>query len=195
MFNSLYGIITDLGTNTIYLRTGDIEWEIHASSNTVTQYLREKEQIRVYTFLYHREDQLVLYGFYSKEERSVFLDLLSVNGIGPKQAVRVLSGIGIEEFIAYLREGNVNALSQIPGLGKKTAQKIILSLQGKLHLEEEDDTSQDEDIVNALVDMGFEKRSVKKAVDEIRREIGPRSTLGDEQEKELFKEALLRLSR
>lgn len=195
MFNSLFGTITDLETNTIYLRSGDIEWDIHVTANSVAEFAKEKGVTRVYTFLYHREDQLVLYGFYSKEERSVFLNLLSVNGIGPKQAIRVLSGIGTDEFITLLKEGNVNALSQIPGLGKKTAQKIVLSLQGKLSLESEGDTSQDEDIINALVEMGFEKRMVKKAVDEIRREIGSESPAGDNFEQELFKEAILRLSR
>jgi holliday junction DNA helicase RuvA len=86
-------------------------------------------EIRLETFLYVREDALILYGFRNAEERELFLHLLSVSGIGPKLALTILSGIKINDFYQYVSKGDEVSLTRVKGLGKKTAQRLILDLK------------------------------------------------------------------
>jgi holliday junction DNA helicase RuvA len=193
MFNSITGKITEKKENSVCLLTGGIEWDI-IISRTAYNHLPEKEnECRIFVYLHHREDKLALYGFHTDRERQVFLNLLKVEGIGPSLGIKILSGISPVQFIKALETQDVDILSGIPGLGKKTAQKIILKLAGKLSLEE-DGNKVHGDIVKALTGMGFDARVARKAVNAAASGID-RSTLGeDEYEKKLLKAALTKLS-
>jgi Holliday junction DNA helicase RuvA subunit len=122
-------------------------------------------EARVYLYLHHRDDQMKLYGFAQTSERVLFLELLKVDGIGPRQALRILSSTPPEMFLPILDAGDVEALSRTPGIGKKTAQKIVLTLRGKLRLEEHEASSSSDELVAALVEMGFERKQAVEAVD------------------------------
>ena len=93
MFNSISGRITAKLPNTLYIENNGIEWDLMVSSLALDSFGLVGDTARVYVWLYHREDQMRLYGFPSPEERDIFLELTKVDGIGPKQAVRILSSI------------------------------------------------------------------------------------------------------
>jgi len=196
MINSLHGTLTYKGLNEICLESGSIEWSITVSERTARDLPGPGNQVRVYTFLHHREDQMILFGFARVEERYLFHDLLRVSGIGPKQAVRILSGMSVEEIIKCLDADDVDALSRVPGLGKKTAQKIILTLRGRLTAQkgEDEEPAAFSEIVTALADMGFDRQNASKTVAALANEISESTEATEDQEKEIFRRAIVALS-
>ncbi len=204
MINSLTGRISGHSESTLLLQTeAGVEWALMVPASTLQQIGNAEgadEEVRLFTYLHHREDQMSLFAFASEAERSVFLDLLKVGGIGPKQALRILSGMSVESFVKCLDAEDIDNLSRIPGLGRKTAQKILLTLRGKLSLQTEskqEQTGGHDDIVQALVDMGFDRRrstaAVKKAAAEVAQSPESKSDPGSE-EREIFKKAIVTLS-
>jgi Holliday junction DNA helicase RuvA len=125
MFNSISGTITHKGSSVIFLENNGIEWEITASSKTIDQLPSPGNNIRVLTFLYHREDILSLFGFYEEKERHLFYELIRINGIGPKQAVKILSGISADDFISALDAENLTVLSGLPELARKLRRRLF----------------------------------------------------------------------
>ena len=171
MYNSLTGKITEKGISHLCLLIGGVEWLIHVSLNSLDS-CNIGEEKRIYTYLQHKEDGMTLFGFTSKDERVLFLDLIKVNGVGAKAAQKILSGIKPSELIRCLDDEDVDRLTKVPGLGKKTAQKIILALKGKLKLEdnivkESSRDSVDKEILDSLVAMGFDKNKAKKVLVDI----------------------------
>jgi Holliday junction DNA helicase RuvA len=194
MFNSISGEITYKDEARLFLSAGAVEWEIHISRSSSDDLPEEGQKTKVYVYLYHRDDQVRLYGFSQSLERDVFLDLLKVEGVGPRQALRILSGVEVERFIDALEGEDLELLSTIPGVGRKTAQKIMLKLKGRLKVSTPAGISLEEDIVNALVGMGFDRRSAKSAVSAAGRSLRERELGREELERELFKSALSQLA-
>jgi len=190
LFNSLSGKISSKKGETICLSTGAIEWELFVSNKSMEKFPETGKETRVFTYLHHKEDQLKLFGFYSESERSLFLDLIKVDGVGPKLALKILSGIEVNDFVEAVDNSDVSALSSIPGLGGKTAQKIILKLKGKIGFEEKPWDPVIADIINALSGMGFDKNKSKEAVKKAVKAIEPEKLSRGELEKELFKRAI-----
>ncbi len=132
-----------------------------------------------------------LYGFSDQAERALFLDLQKVDGVGPRGALKMLSGMDREQFAQALDADDVDALSTVPGVGKKTAQKIILTLKGKLTpTGEGPGRSVEDDITTALVGMGFDRRTARAAVLTALKALSAASLKGEELERELFKRSL-----
>lgn len=194
VFNSITGRITEKRENALFLETNGLEWDIAVPSSSLAALPVVGESARVFTYLYHREDQMRLFGFATSAERSVFFDLLKVDGVGPKQALKVLSGLPFDLLLRSLDSGDVEALSRMPGLGTKTAQKIVLALRGKLSFRSEGESSEFEDIVAALVEMGFDRRQASDAVQASVAEIGATANPAPEIEKELLRLSIMRLS-
>ena len=196
MINSLHGTVSWKSSSEVFIENNGVEWSVTISERTSRDLPTVGEKTRILTYLHHREDQMTLYGFAHAEERLLFHDLLRVSGIGPKQAVRILSGMGVDQFAKNLDADDVDGLSRIPGLGKKTAQKIILTLRGRLTLIQSDDDKPTPfaEIVTALVDMGFDRPSASKAVQRCAQEIGEGTGGIEEQEKEIFRRAIVSLS-
>lgn len=194
MVNSISGKITYKDDTRVFLQTGPVELDIQISRNTSDDLPEPGSSVRIFVYLYHRDDQLKLFGFSEAAERDIFLDLLKVEGVGPRQAVKILSGIEVQRFIAALENEDLVLLSSIPGLGKKTAQKIILKLKGRLTLAAPSGISIEEDLTAALVGMGFDRRSAKTAVNGAVRSLRDNEMSGEELERELFKIALAELS-
>lgn len=204
MFNSISGEITGHEFPFVYLSTNGIEWSIEVSAATFQSVLAAESGVihRLYTYLYSREDVLKLYGFWSIPERRAFLELVSVSGIGPRQALKVLSGTTPEELARSLEEEDVTMLTRIPGLGKKTAQRLILQLKGHLVTigSEGSETphsapSLRKELVEALSEMGYDAKAAATAIDEAAKdlELDPLH-LDPVREQELFRSAIVRLS-
>ena len=175
--------------------SGDIEWEIAMPVNDIHS-LALKNECRILTWLYHREDQMKLFGFMNEKRRQTFLELLKVEGIGPKGAVKIMSGISQDDLEKALEAGDLTRLEAVPGLGKKTAQKMLLSLKGKLvqASDKQAITSPYNDLVEALTDMGYDRRSAAEALAKAEAS-GIGAGLPDaEKEKLLFKEAIVYLA-
>jgi holliday junction DNA helicase RuvA len=195
MYNSIIGTFSGRTASSLYLLNNDIEWSLSASENTIRNAAAEKEKQKIFTYLHHREDTMVLYGFINVRERQIFLELIRVSGIGPKQALRMLSGIGTEELVTALDDGNTDRLSMLPGIGKKTAAKIVLALRGKLKLETESEKDDKfSELIEALSGMGFDRKLAKKALIEISERDEYKLLNKETQEKELFREAIVFLS-
>lgn len=138
------------------------------------------EQIKIKTYLHVREDLLQLYGFADENERNVFLGLISVSGIGPKQAQTILSGIQINELVQAISESNEDRLTSISGVGKKTAQRLIIELKEKFKsmglMGDTDDSSEttikltslEQEAIMALISLGYKKHIAEKALVKIR---------------------------
>ncbi|AEF81191.1 Holliday junction branch migration protein RuvA [Leadbettera azotonutricia] len=198
MFNSLKGIITEKLSDSVYLLTGGVEWEISVPSTDIDRLPTRGEEGRVYTWLLHREDQMKLFGFADEERRATFLELLKVEGIGPKGALKIMGGIGQEELERALETENLSRLEAVPGLGKKTAQKMILALKGKLASARAapEIASPYGELANALVEMGYDKKQAVDALAKADADLASSLTGKDKAEKEklLFKQAIVYLS-
>ncbi len=190
MFNSITGIVNLKLKDRIYVRTNGIEWAIFTTEKSLLRFPDIGEEVRIFTYLHHRDDQLKIFGFVSDEERDLFFDLLKVEGLGPRLAIKILSGIEVNDFVEALDNDDVESLSAIPGLGKKTAQKIILKLKGKLKLAEKPWGSVEEDIITALAGMGFDRKASRNAVKTALKSIDTNSMSKGRLEKELFTRAI-----
>jgi len=191
MFNSLTGEITFKGDERLCVSIGGVEWDLVASRKALERLPVVGQVARIYTHLVHREDVMRLYGFCDEAERALFLDLQKVEGVGPRGALKMLSGVDREQFSQALDRDDLDALSAVPGVGKKTAQKIILTLKGKLTpIGDAPPRSAEDDISNALVGMGFDRKIAKTAVASAVRALAGRNLKGEELERELFKVAL-----
>jgi len=194
MFNSIRGIISAKNSEGVFVLSGDIEWEIAMPVNDI-QEMTLNGECRVFTWLYHREDQMRLFGFFDEKRRNTFLELLKVEGIGPKGAVKIMGGISQDDLEKALENGDLARLEAVPGLGKKTAQKMLLSLKGKLvHSQNVSFVSSPyNDLVEALVEMGYDRRAAAEALSKA--DAGIDANLAqDAREKLLFKEAIVYLS-
>ena len=195
MYNSIRGIINGNCGEAVYLLNSGVEWEILMPATDIGSLPATGEEYRVFTWLYHREDQMRLFGFASETRRNTFLELLKVEGIGPKNALKIMGGIGQEELEQALESGDLARLEAVPGLGKKTAQKMLLALKGKLvHASETSaEKSQFGDLIEALTEMGYDRRSAAEAIAQAEKEL-PGGLSAAEKEKILFKNSIVYLT-
>lgn len=175
MFNSLSGTITGKFPQKLYIDTHGIEWDITVPDTSLDALPPVGEKARVFTYMQHTDTNMLLFGFATERDRALFFDLLKVDGVGPKSAVKIMSSIALSQLVAALDDGNLAALEKIPGLGKKTAQKMLLQLKGKLTLDDESCTRNAKqvqngkqgayaDVIAALSDMGYDKRDVEAVI-------------------------------
>lgn len=131
MYNYISGIAGDKTKNAIIVECGGIGYEIFASPATINR-VTIGENIKLYTYLNVKEDEMSLYGFTEKAEKTMFLHLISISGIGPKAALGVLGGVDLKELTVSIVTGNSSQLNKIKGIGKKTAERIIVELRDKI---------------------------------------------------------------
>jgi len=195
MFNSIRGLVGGKNDEAAFVLTGGVEWEIAMPATDMGRLPETGEECRVFTWLYHREDSMRLFGFAEEARRNTFLELLKVEGIGPKGALKIMGGIGQEELERALESGDLARLEAVPGLGKKTAQKMLLALKGKLVQTPalSKASSAHADLVDALAEMGYDKRAAAEALAGAESGL-PAGLSRDEREKLLFKNAIVRLS-
>ena len=162
----------------VVVDVGAVGLGLHVSARTAALLPALGEELSLVTYLHVREDQLALYGFHSERERALFLLLLGVNGVGPRLALTLLSSAPLEELERALRDGDEAYLVRIPGVGRKTAARLVLELQGKLvavppAAAQIDGGAVFEEAMLALASLGLTPRSAREAVDKVdRRALG-----------------------
>ena len=175
MIAFIEGLIAEKGEGYVVINNNGMGYELCVSNTTLSQ-ISSLDRAKMYTYLSVREDGVTLYGFYSKEEKNMFLKLISISGIGPKGAQTILSGVDLTTLITYIVTADVKALSKLKGIGKKTAERMVLELKETIDLElsmlpvtsdEElpDSTDKDvEDAVYALRGLGIPAKDAVQAV-------------------------------
>ncbi len=203
MFNSLTGTITGKFSKQLFIDTNGIEWDVTVPETSLEGFPSVGSVGKVYTWMNHYENGMDLYGFASMQERSMFLDLLKVDGIGPKGAIKIMSSVSVQDLITVLEGGDVSVLEKIQGIGKKTAAKMMLTLKGKLTIPVDIEQKGQNSgcwnvVVQSLCDMGYDKKIASDAVQSLGNAMKMDAAFEklSQQEKEdaLFKKALIELA-
>ena len=174
MIDQISGKIISINDNYVVLGVGGLGIKVNISANFASK-LVNKDLITLVTYLNVREDALDLYGFKNDSERNLFLMLISISGIGPKLAVSILSGVELDELKSNIISGDIKSLTSIPGVGAKTAKRIIIELKDKLskttttELGFEDDFASkiSKDVLSALVGLGYSESRATEVIKRI----------------------------
>ena len=183
MFSYIRGRLTEANENQVTLETGGIGYSITVSGNTASKLPLPGTDTMLFLYLQVREDEVGLYGFINREEKEMFLKLIQITGIGPKAAIGILSGMTPDKLAIAIVTGDVKGISGIKGVGKKTAERMVLELKEKLAAEDVElfGTSDEpsglmQDAINALRTLGLTQAEAVKAVEPAMKEA---STLED----------------
>jgi holliday junction DNA helicase RuvA len=180
----LTGRLAEKSPDQLILDVGGVGYLVHIPLSTFYELPEAESPASLFVHTHVREDTLALYGFLTEKERSLFLLLLSVAGIGPRVALTVLSGIPPAELVEALRSQDVRRLMAVPGVGKKTAERMVLELSEKAaRFAAEPSVSvpaavSAEDVVSALVNLGYRRAEADRAVEAITR-TGPPKEFGE----------------
>ena len=136
MYAYIKGELAEINTDHIVIEAGGIGYQVFISLQTFDYLPSVGENLKIYTYLYLREDAMILYGFLTKDDLELFKLLISVSGIGPKGGLAILSTLEADDLRFAILSGDAKAISKAPGVGGKTAQRVILELKDKLSLEE-----------------------------------------------------------
>jgi len=169
MFFSFQGKITYKGENFLALEIGDISYQIFVSESLLKK-VKLNENLKILTYLYLREETQELYGFTTLEELEFFKKLLAISGVGPKIAQAIVSLGKISEIKKAIEEGQVEFFTKISGIGRKTAQKIILESKGKIEKIFEPKVV-DKNLMAALLKLGYKQFEIREILPEIPPEI------------------------
>ena len=180
MLSYIIGEVAEISADTVVVENNGIGFNIKTSAMTIDSLPPVGDMVRIYTYLHVREDAMQIFGFLSKDELEVFKLLLNVNGIGPKGALGILSAISTDDLRFAVLSDDVNLIKSCPGVGAKTAQKLIIELKDKLRLEDafemavnnnnKKNTVQDNTVivmneaVEALVSLGYSSKDAIAAV-------------------------------
>ena len=175
MIAYIKGVVAEIWEDRIILESQNMGYNIFMPMASVDTALHTGEEAKIYTYLNVREDAMQLFGFLTKDDLNTFKLLLSVNGIGPKAALGVLSGLSADELRFAVLADDVKTISKAPGIGKKTAQKLILELKDKLDLQEAfqlktqhvQETGMRKEAVEALTALGYSGADALRAVKKV----------------------------
>ncbi len=136
MYAYIKGELAEINIDHIVIETGGIGYQIFIPGQTFEYLPAIGEELKVYTYLYLREDAMILYGFLTKDDLELFKLLISVSGIGPKGGLAILSTLDADDLRFAVLSGDAKAIAKAPGVGGKTAQRVILELKDKMSLED-----------------------------------------------------------
>jgi Holliday junction DNA helicase RuvA len=165
MIGSLRGKLLYKKPDNIVVEVGGVGYMVNVSINTLSILAEEGEDIFLHIYTHVREDILQLYGFISEDEKKIFITLLGITGIGPKMSLNILSGISHNDLLHAIEREDVALLCRIPGLGKKTAQRLILELKEKLPSVKEPVDRVFEDTLSALINLGYKKSFAQESLE------------------------------
>ena len=183
MYAFIEGEVCEKTNGSLILLAAGVGWQLNCSNNTLQAAPALGEKMRCYTFLSVREDAMELFGFATREEKELFLQLTSVSGIGPKTALGLLGSMPLRDLNLAILLGDVNALSRAPGVGKKTAQRIALELKDKISQASISAASDSgvpaapavfsandsaSEAVEALIALGYSSTEARNAVSQVR---------------------------
>ncbi len=172
------GLLEEIGTEHVVVESGGMGYHILVPASVFSELPPLSEPVKIYTYLHVREDAMVLFGFMTKEDKETFKMLITVNGIGPKGAMGILSGLSTYELKVAIMNNDVNSICLAPGVGKKTAQKLILELKDKLKIDDYTELMNQQmaatgvgvgqgimdDAIEALVSLGYTSHEAIRAV-------------------------------
>ena len=201
MLSFIKGELAEIYEDTIVVDNNGIGINIKVPSTVIGNMPSIGEDVKIFTYLYVREDAINVYGFLTRDDLNVFKLLLNVNGVGPKAALGILSTISANDLRYAVLSDDVNAIKSAPGIGAKTAQKLIIELKDKIKLESEemlktntvvigndggDDMIVRSDAIEALVSLGYSSREAITAVKQV--------DVGNKDANQVLKEALRHLA-
>jgi Holliday junction DNA helicase RuvA len=179
MIGQLRGRLAEKRPNQILVDVGGVGYIVFVPLSTYAALGELHAEVTILIHTHVREDAFLLYGFVSSREKHFFEMLLSASGVGPSLALKILSGMSVEELVPAIRGGDLGRLTQIPGVGRKTAERIVVELKDKLEgvaVESERPSTTpaglEADVVSALVNLGYEPRMAEKSVTEAKGEVG-----------------------
>jgi Holliday junction DNA helicase RuvA len=177
MIAHLDGILIQKTTQSVIIDNGGIGYEVFVPLSTFYALPDKDERVGLHIYTHVREDALILFGFRTPLEKEIFLMLISVSGIGPKLAINILSGIGPDDLLEAMAHGDALRLQSIPGVGKKTAERIALELREKAlgvrgdleappaKIVTDEDKRIFDDALSALLNLGYPPKSARRAVE------------------------------
>lgn len=177
MIAHLSGSLFSKTTQSVIIEAGGIGYEVYVPLSTFYALPEKDEKVSLHIHTHVREDALLLFGFSSKLEKDIFVMLTSVSGIGPKLSINILSGIEPQDLLKAIASGDAARLQAIPGVGKKTSERIVLELKERalrvleseeispVSLPEIEDKQLVDDAVSALVNLGYPSKSAKPAIE------------------------------
>ncbi|HUJ31543.1 MAG TPA: Holliday junction branch migration protein RuvA [Candidatus Acidoferrum sp.] len=179
MIGSLRGKLIDKRPNQVLLEVGGVGYQVQIPLSTFAGLGALHAETTLLTYTHVREDVLSLYGFLTAREKHCFELLISASGVGPSLALKILSGISIEQLVPAVRKGDLAQLVRIPGVGRKTAERIVVELRDKLVAVDVPEAGKpatrsqlESDVASALVNLGYDERSVEKAIEKARADSG-----------------------
>ena len=181
MIALLRGVLLEKHPNQVIVETGGVGYDVTIPVSTFTHLPNPGAEVRLRIHTHVREDALALYGFLTEDEKGLFEKLIVVSGIGPTLAVKILSGMTAPELVHGIRRGDVERLVRIPGVGKKTAERMVLELRDKLPpvMSEEPEVAAaalsaiDQDVLSALLNLGCARPQAEGAVRRAKAAGGP----------------------
>jgi holliday junction DNA helicase RuvA len=175
MIGSLRGKLIDKRPNAVLVDVGGVGYQVQIPLSTFGALGALDTETTLLIHTHVREDQFNLFGFLSAREKECFELLISASGVGPSLALKILSGMGVEELVPAIRKGDLAQLVRIPGVGKKTAERIVVELRDKLAAVDVPDagkpatrTQLESDVSSALVNLGYDERLVERAIEQAR---------------------------
>ena len=195
MIAHLRGRLLEKHPTHLILEAAGVGYEVAISVPSFSGLPSEGSEVSLYVHTHVREDVLALYGFVRREEKQLFERLIAVSGIGPKLAMTVLSGIAPDALVTALRGNDLTALTRIPGVGKKTAERMVLELRDKLEGLTAAPTPppasrMEEDVISALVNLGYQRSAAEDATKRAVAKVGDNSGF-----EKLFRETMARLQK
>ena len=168
MIATLEGTLEYRGSDSVVIAVGGVGFQVSVPGSTLAQLGTVSDRISLHIHLHLREDNISLYGFASYEELGLFKNLISVSGIGPKVALALLSFLNADQMVVAITTGNVDVISQVPGVGRKMASRLVVELGEKLEKEWKGTVLPsgiaNEDVVAALTSLGYSLKEANKAV-------------------------------
>ncbi len=162
MYGYIKGKIKEIESNYIIIDNNDIGYIIYVAN---PYYYKIDNEYLVYTYTNVKEDELSLYGFTNLDEKKMFLDLISVKGIGPKAAIAILASVSVEGIKDAIERENILYLKKIPKIGDKAARQIILDLKGKLA--SNNNVSTNNELSEALMALGYKQKDISKIINKV----------------------------
>lgn len=175
MIGQLRGVLADKRPNQVLVEVGGVGYQVQIPLSTFAGLGALHGEVTLLIHTHLREDQIALYGFLTAREKQCFEMLISASGVGPSLALKMLSGMSLEELAPAIRRGDVVRLKSIPGVGQKTAERIVVELRDKLAAIEVMEAGKpsarpqvEADVASALVNLGYEPRTVEKTIQQVR---------------------------
>ncbi len=165
MIGSLRGKLIYKKPERIIVEANGIGYEVSVPLSVLSSLPEEGQNIFLFIYTHVKEDTLHLYGFLKEEEKKIFTTVLGISGIGPKIALSILSGMSSDDFMEAIQNEDISLLTRIPGLGKKTAQRLVLELREKLPAAVSVKDISYDDALSALTNLGYKKSDAITALD------------------------------